>query len=413
MKINAPKCRFCGDTLSFSLVDLGSTPLANSFLKQEELTKAEPSYPLHARVCGSCFLVQVEPVVPASHIFGDYLYFSSYSASWVAHAQNFAALATDRWHLGVSSLVIEIASNDGYLLRHFAQKDIPVLGIEPAANVAAVAEAAGVRTKVAFFGKETGRQLAAEGYQADLVVANNVLAHVPDINDFLSGFSLIMKPAGVLSIEFPHLLKLLDNVLFDTIYHEHYSYLSLLTVERMLAQHNLRAFDVEYLLTHGGSLRVWIGRADGVARKETAALQEIRQQELNAGLNNLSAYQGFSRKVDAAKTSLRTFLEDAKLAGKQVVVYGAPAKGNTLLNTCDIDDRLIAYAVDVSPHKQGRFLPGSHLPIYAPEQLRATRPDYVLILPWNLEIEIIEKNKYIREWGGRFVLPLPETRVLP
>jgi len=413
MKVGAPKCRFCGDTLSFSLVDLGSTPLANSFLKKEELAKPEPSYPLHARVCGSCFLVQVEPVVPASHIFGDYLYFSSYSASWVAHAKNFAAIATDRWCLGASSLVMEIASNDGYLLRHFVQKGIPVLGIEPAANVAAVAEAVGVKTKVAFFGKKTGQQLATEGYEADLVVANNVLAHVPDINDFLSGFSLILKSTGVLSIEFPHLLKLLDNVLFDTIYHEHYSYLSLLTVERMLAQHNLRAFDVEYLLTHGGSLRVWIGRADGVARKETAALQEIRQQELNAGLNNLSAYQGFSRKVDAAKTSLRTFLEDAKLAGKQVVVYGAPAKGNTLLNTCDIDDRLIAYAVDVSPHKQGRFLPGSHLPIYAPEQLRATRPDYVLILPWNLEIEIIEKNKYIREWGGRFVLPLPETRVLP
>lgn len=412
MKINLPKCRFCGDTLSFSLVDLGSTPLANSFLKQEELAKPEPSYPLHARVCGSCFLVQVEPVVPASHIFGDYLYFSSYSASWVAHAKNFAALATNRWRLSASSLVIEIASNDGYLLRHFVQNSIPVLGVEPAVNVAAVAEVAGVKTKVAFFGKETGRQLAAEGYQADLVVANNVLAHVPDINDFLSGFSLIMKPTGVLSIEFPHLLKLLDNVLFDTIYHEHYSYLSLLTVERMLGKHNLRAFDVEYLPTHGGSLRVWIGRADGVAQKESGSLQKVRRQELDSGLNDLNTYRSFSHKVDAAKASLRAFLEDAKLAGKQVVVYGAPAKGNTLLNACDIDGQLVAYAVDVSPHKQGRFLPGSHLPIYAPEQLRATRPDYVLILPWNLEAEIVEENRYIREWGGRFVLPLPETRVL-
>ncbi len=409
----APICRFCGEPLSFSLVDLGSTPLANSFLKQEELTKPEPSYPLHARVCGSCFLVQVEPVVPASHIFGDYLYFSSYSASWVTHARNFAMQATDRWRLNTLSLVMEIASNDGYLLRHFAEKGIPVFGIEPAANVAAVAEAAGVKTKVAFFGKETGQQLVSAGYQADLVVANNVLAHVPDINDFLSGFSLIMKPTGVLSIEFPHLLKLLDNVLFDTIYHEHYSYLSLLTVERMLARHNLKAFDVEYLPTHGGSLRVWVARIDGVKREESLGLQEVRRQELDAGLNDLSSYKGFSDKVAVAKASLRAFLEDAKLAGKQVVVYGAPAKGNTLLNTCNIDDRLVAYAVDVSPHKQGRFLPGSHLPIYAPEQLRATRPDYVLILPWNLESEIVEKNKYIREWGGRFVLPLPETRVLP
>ncbi len=408
-----PTCRFCGAPLSVTLVDLGSTPLANSFLKQEELTKSEPSYPLHARVCGSCFLVQVEPVVPAAQIFGDYLYFSSYSASWLAHAQTFATQAAERWRLNASSLVMEIASNDGYLLRNFVQKGIPVLGIEPAVNVAAVAEAAGVKTKVAFFGQATGQELASAGYQADLVVANNVLAHVPDINDFLSGFSLIMKPTGVLSIEFPHLLQLLTNVLFDTIYHEHYSYLSLLTVERMLARHNLKAFDVEYLSTHGGSLRVLVTRANGVNREESAGIREIRCQELSAGLNELNAYRGFSDKVVAAKASLRAFLADAKLAGKQVVVYGAPAKGNTLLNTCHIDGNLVAYAVDVSPHKQGRFLPGSHLPIYAPEQLRATRPDYVLILPWNLESEIIEKNKYIREWGGRFVLPLPETRVLP
>lgn len=413
MESVSPNCRFCGAPLTFSLVDLGITPLANSFLKHEDLAKPEPSYPLHARVCSACFLVQVEPVVPASHIFSDYLYFSSYSASWVAHARNFAHEAIKRWNLNTSSLIMEIASNDGYLLRHFSEKGIPVLGIEPAENVAAVARKVGVNTRATFFGREAAQQLAHEGYHADLVVANNVLAHVPDVNDFLSGFPIIMKPAGVLSIEFPHLLKLLNEVLFDTIYHEHYSYLSLLTVERMLAQHNLKAFDVEYLQTHGGSLRVWAHRGDGIQRDEGQELKQVRTQEHEAGLDNLLIYKGFARKVDVAKKSLRQFLEDAKLAGKQVVAYGAPAKGNTLLNTCGIDGNLIAYAVDVSPYKQGRFLPGSHLPIYAPEQIQATRPDYVLILPWNLKDEIVQNNSYIRDWGGQFVLPLPEAHMLP
>ncbi len=407
-----PACRSCGAPLERSFVDLGETPLANACLSQADLARPEARYPLHARVCGDCFLVQVEAAVPPEALFSDYAYFSSYSETWVAQARRFSAAARARFGLGCESRVVEVASNDGYLLRHFAAAGVPVLGIEPAANVAQVAEAAGVPTLTRFFGRALARELVDEGRAADLLVANNVLAHVPDLNDFVAGLAALVAPAGVVSIEVPHLLRLIEGVQFDTIYHEHFSYFSLLAAERVLARHGLRVFDVEALESHGGSLRILAAR-EAAARAEGPGLARVRAAERAAGLGRLEAYAGFAARVAKAQASLIAFLERARREASTVAAYGAAAKGNTLLNSCGVGRDDIIGVADVSPHKQGRYLPGSRLPIHPPEWLRETRPDYVLILPWNLKDEIVARMACVRDWGGRFVVPIPRTEVLP
>ena len=404
-------CRFCNHDLTRTFVDLVMTPLANSYLHEERDIPAEKSYPLHARVCTHCFLVQVEDVVPAEDIFSDYAYFSSYSSSWVAHAHAYAQKLIDQLDLDENSLVVEIASNDGYLLKHFVDRRIPVLGIEPAANVAKAAEKVGARTEVAFFGVETAQRLARDGHQADLMVANNVMAHVPDINDFIGGVPILLASDGVFTIEFPHLLNLIEKVQFDTIYHEHYSYLSLLTVERILAAHGLKVFDVEELSTHGGSLRVYACHQGSELHHETSRLNALRQKEEGAGLNNLAAYQDFTPRVEKIRDDLVAFLTRAKAEDKKVAAYGAAAKGNTLLNYCTINTELIDFVVDRNPEKQGTLLPGSHIPVFAPDKIWETKPDYVLILPWNLADEITADMAAIRDWDGQFVIPLPKLKV--
>ena len=407
------KCRACGAALRHSFADLGETPLANSYPGVADLARPDPRYPLHARVCGSCFLVQVEEVVTSQAMFGDYAYFSSYSASWVDHARRFCGQARERFELGPQSLVVEVASNDGYLLRHFAEAGIPVLGVEPAANVAAVAEAAGVPTVVRFFGRHTAHDLRAAGKSADLLVGNNVLAHVPDLGDFVAALALLVKPEGVISLEFPHLLKLIEQVQFDTIYHEHFSYFSLLALEPVFARHGLRVFHVETLATHGGSLRLSVCRRHSTRHGETSAPAALRAAEWDAGLDDLATYTEFAKPVAKARQSLLAFLNGARADGKSVAAYGAAAKGNTLLNFCGVGDDLIEYVVDASRHKQDRYMPGSRLKIYRPEMLAETRPDYVLILPWNWRDEIIADIAFVRDWGGRFVVPIPTTVVLP
>ncbi len=412
MSTGNPACNFCGAELVDTFVDLGEMALANSYLDNSGLAKAEPAYPLHARVCRSCFLVQVEAAVPAEEIFTDYAYFSSYSESWIAHARAYAAMAANRFELGPDSLVAEVASNDGYLLKHFMAAGIPVLGIEPAANVAKVAEENGVRTEVAFFGKETAERLRGEGLAADLMAANNVLAHVPDLNDFVGGFPILLKPDGVLTFEFPHLLNLINQVQFDTIYHEHFSYLSLLAVEKTLGAHGLAVFDVEELPTHGGSLRVYARHKDSTRHADGPGLNSVREKERNAALDQLGAYAGFEPRVMAVREALLDFLHAAKAEGKTVAAYGAAAKGNTLLNYCGVNTDLIPFVVDRSPAKQGHYLPGSHIPIFAPEKIAGEKPDYVLILPWNLRDEIMSEMAYVRDWGGQFVTAIPELRIM-
>jgi SAM-dependent methyltransferase len=407
------RCRFCDAPLEQSFCDLGMSPPSNAYLRADQLDRMEPFYPLHARVCGDCRLVQVDAFETPADIFGDYAYFSSYSDSWLAHAQAYTESMIPRFGLGAQSRVVEIASNDGYLLQYFVARDIPVLGIEPAANVARVAVDRGVPTEVRFFGVETARDLAARGVRADLLLGNNVLAHVPDLNDFVAGLAIVLAPGGVLTMEFPHLLRLMAGNQFDTIYHEHFSYFSFLTVERVFARHGIELFDVEELPTHGGSLRIYGRHAGAAAHAVTGAPARLRAAEIAAGLDRADAYQRFARQVEATKRDLLTFLVNAKREGKTIAGYGAPAKGNTLLNYCGIRGDFLDYTVDRSPHKQGLYLPGTHIPVHAPERLRETRPDYLLILPWNLEAEIVEQMAHIREWGGRFVVPVPTVRVLP
>lgn len=404
-------CRFCGHPLSRSFADLGMSPLANSYVPPERLRAMEPFYPLHAYVCERCLLVQLEEFESPERIFGDYAYFSSCSPSWLEHARVYADRMTARFGVDPAWQVIEIASNDGYLLRNFKTRGIPVLGIEPAANVARVAIDAGIPTEVRFFGRETARALVDAGRQADLLIGNNVLAHVPDLNDFVGGLALVLKERGILTMEFPHLLRLIEHTEFDTIYHEHFSYFSLLTVEKVFAAHGLALFDVEELPTHGGSLRIYAQRADDGSRAPTGRLADLREQERSAGLTDLRTYDAFAEKVRETKRKLLAFLIEARREGKRIVGYGAPAKGNTLLNYCGVRGDFLDYVVDVSPHKQGRFLPGTHLPIDAPERIFETRPDYVLILPWNLKEEIMRQMAGIREWGGSFVVPIPEPAV--
>jgi 2-polyprenyl-3-methyl-5-hydroxy-6-metoxy-1,4-benzoquinol methylase len=405
-------CRFCGAPPELSFADLGMSPPSNSYLEAGALNRMERFYPLHAWVCGKCFLVQLEEFETPEQIFSDYAYFSSYSESWLAHAKAYTQAMTARFGLNAASFVVEIASNDGYLLQYFMAQGVPVLGIEPAANVAAVAQKKGVPTLVKFFGTKTAGELAAAGRKADLVLGNNVLAHVPDLNDFVRGMALLLKPGGVVTMEFPHLLKLMQENQFDTIYHEHFSYLSFVVAERVFAAHGLTLFDVDEIPTHGGSLRVYARHTANAALPVSTKVAELRVREQAAGLERADTYCAFAEQVRSTKRSLLKFLIGAKESGKRVAGYGAPAKGNTLLNYCGVRMDLLEYTVDRSPHKQGRFLPGVHIPIHAPERIMQDKPDYVLILPWNLKEEIVAQMAGIRAWGGRFVVPIPETKVL-
>ena len=405
-------CRLCGAGVTRTFVDLGTTPLANAYLRPDQLDQPEPRYPLHTLVCDTCLLVQLEALVTPDELFSDYAYFSSYSDSWVEHARRFALSAQAALGLGPESLVVEVASNDGYLLQHFVAAGVPVMGIEPAENVAEVAVARGVRTESVFFGRATAEDLVARGLVADLVVANNVFAHVPDLGDFVAGLATVLKPSGVVSIEVPHLLRLVEEVQFDTIYHEHFSYFSLLTAERALARHGLAVFDVEQLPTHGGSLRIW-SAPTGAGRPETERLGQVRRMESEAGLDRIETYAGFGARVERLREGVLSFLAEARAAGRSVVAYGAAAKGNTLLNYCGITTADIEYVADRSREKQGRLLPGSHLPVEAPGHIFETRPDYVVILPWNLRREISAQLGAIRDWGGQFVTFVPDVAVWP
>jgi SAM-dependent methyltransferase len=394
-----------------TFVDLGASPLANSYLEPGQLAEGEVFYPLHVRVCGQCLLVQLPELASPTEIFSDYAYFSSYSDSWVEHARGYVELVVDRFRIDESSQVVEVASNDGYLLQFFLARGVPVLGVEPAQNVAAAAEERGIRTVVDFFGQRLAEKLVDEGYAADLIVGNNVLAHVPDAHDFVEGLRRLLKPEGVVTMEFPHLLQLIEQRQFDTIYHEHFSYFSLLVAERLFAAHSLVLFDVEELPTHGGSLRIYAAHADGPHRPGKR-IAELHAAERRAGLHELESYLRFDEAARAAKRELLAFLVDAKQAGKSIVGYGAAAKGVTLLNFCGVGRDFIDYVVDRSSYKQGRFLPGVRLPIYAPEHARQTRPDLLLILPWNLADEIADQMAYVREWGCELVVPFPEVAVI-
>jgi len=403
-------CRLCGAALDHSFVDLGSSPPANAYLSEVDLHRMEPHFPLHAFLCESCFLVQVEKFQSPEQLFGNYTYFSSFSDSWLKHAEAYTDTVVSRFNIGPASQVVEIASNDGYLLQYFHRRGIPVLGIEPAANVARAAEERGIPTLIRFFDINTARALILMDRQADLLIGNNVLAHVPDLHGFIAGLKVALKPPGVLTLEFPHLLKLMEHNQFDTIYHEHFSYFSFLAAERALEQHGLSVFDVEEIATHGGSLRLYVCHGDA-CRPVSDGVAALRAKETAAGLARTSTYRDFASRVRETKRRLLRFLIEAKEAGKSVVGYGAPAKGNTLLNYCGIRTDLLDYTVDRSPYKQGLYLPGSHIPIHHPDRIRQTKPDYVLILPWNLREEIMGQLADIREWGGRFVVPIPEVTV--
>ena len=405
-------CRFCGRSLEHVFVDLGLSPLANSFLKPEQLDDDEPKFPLTVYVCAGCLLVQLPEFESPENIFSDYAYFSSFADTWLAHVERYAADMTERFGLGSESRVVEIASNDGHLLRGFKKRGIPVLGIEPAANVARAAEEIGVPTLVRFFGSELARELAGEGRQADLLAGNNVLAHVPDLNDFVAGMRILLAPDGILTMEFPHLARLMAENQFDTIYHEHFSYFSFRTVREVFAAHELTLFDVEELPTHGGSLRIYGRHADDHARPVTDRVAELLERERAEGFDDLDHYLSFDRRVREVRRALLEFLDGARAAGQRVAAYGAPAKGNTLLNYCGIGTDLVPFTVDRSPHKQGLYLPGTHLPIHPPSKIFEERPDYLLILAWNFKREIMEQMAGIREWGGRFVVAIPTTRVI-
>jgi hypothetical protein len=410
--LHQPPCRFCGALLQNTFVDLGMSPLCQTHIEPHQLNHMEPFYPLHAYVCQKCFLVQLEEYVSPKEIFSDYAYFSSYSDSWVAHAKRYVDTVIERFAIDSSKRAMEIASNDGYLLQHFVAKGIPVLGIEPAANVAKVAIEKGIPTTVRFFGVDSAKEIASENGQADLLLGNNVLAHVPNINDFVGGMKILLRMGGVITMEFPHLLRLMADNQFDTIYHEHFSYLSFFSVEKVFAAHGLTLFDVEELPTHGGSLRIYARHTEDTSKPVSARATELRERELRDGVNRLDFYSSFAEQVKETKRSILEFLIGAKRAGKTVVGYGAPGKGNTLLNYCGIRQDFIDFTVDRSPHKQGRYTPGTHIPIYEPEKIRETRPDYIFILPWNLKDEIASQMAFVREWGGQFVVPIPKVMIL-
>jgi SAM-dependent methyltransferase len=412
--IQTPKastCRFCGKPLQFTFVDLGMSPLCESYLSSEQLNQMEPFYPLHVFVCEHCYLVQLEEYVSPEEIFTEYAYFSSYAVTWLQHAEKYTDLVTERFKLDKESFVVEVASNDGYLLQYFVQKGIPVLGIEPAKNVAKVAVEKGVPTLTEFFGVKLAEQLRAEGKLADVIAGNNVLAQVPDINDFVGGMKVLLKPDGVITIEFPHLMRLMAENQFDTIYHEHFSYFSFITAEKIFAAHGLTLFDVEELSTHGGSIRIYARHTESQAHPVTPSAQEMHAREVAAGFEKMETYAEFGEQVKETKRKLLDFLIQAKREGKSIAGYGAPGKGNTLLNYCGIRTDFLEYTVDRNPYKHGKFLPGTHIPIYAPEKIFETKPDYVFILPWNFKDEIMSQMAGIRKWGGKFVVPIPEVKV--
>ena len=405
-------CRFCGARLRNTFVDLGMSPLCQTHITAGQLHEMEPFFPLHAYVCDSCLLVQLQEFVAPQNIFGEYAYFSSYSSSWVEHARRYVEMAIERFALGPTSKVMEVASNDGYLLQHFVARDVPVLGIEPAANVAAVAIAKGIPSEIRFLGSATAETIAGAHGQADLLLGNNVLAHVPDLNDFVAGMKRLLAPHGVITMEFPHLRQLMDGNQFDTIYHEHFSYFSFVTVDKVFAHHGLTLFDVEELPTHGGSLRIYARHAGNSALPVGERVHALMRSEIDDGFLTLDRYRGFEEQVKATKRRLLTFLIDAKQRGKRIAGYGAPGKGNTLLNYCGIRTDFLDFTVDANPYKQGKFTPGTRIPILSPDKIREARPDYVLILPWNLRDEISRAASYIHEWGGQFVVPIPEVEVL-
>jgi C-methyltransferase C-terminal domain/Putative zinc binding domain/Methyltransferase domain len=407
-------CRNCGRPLTTTFVDLGMTPIANSYLTAERLEEMEPFYPLHARVCDACFLVQLPQIQTPAEIFEEYAYFSSFSDTWLEHARRYSEAMIERLALGSASRVVEVASNDGYLLRNFRERGIGVLGIEPARNVAEAANAAGIPTLPRFFGIALAKELAGAGTRADLLAGNNVLAHVPDLHDFVGGLAILLADRGVLTVEFPHLLHLMEANQFDTIYHEHFSYLSFRVVVSLFARHGLEVFDVEEIPTHGGSLRVFARAAGGPAGTDgapTASVSELLAREESRGLGRIETYRDFGKKASAAKAGLLRFLLDARDAGKTVAGYGAPAKGNTLLNACGVRPDLLRFTVDRSPHKQGKFLPGTHVPIHAPSKIFEEKPDYVLILPWNIREEVAAQMAGIRNWGGRFAVAIPALEI--
>jgi hypothetical protein len=406
-----PKCRFCDAPLTHTFVDLGMSPPCESYVGPEQLNDMEAFYPLHVWVCDRCYLVQLEEYVTPEEIFTEYAYFSSYSDTWLAHASSYTDLMTKRFGLGPQHLVVELASNDGYLLQYFVQKKIPVLGIEPAANVAAVAEKLGVPTLVRFFGAALARELVSQGKQADLIAGNNVLAQVPDVNDFVAGMKILLKPQGVVTVEFPHLMRLMEENQFDTIYHEHFSYFSFITAEKIFSAHGLTLFDVEELPTHGGSLRIYARHSEDTSKPVGERAKELASRERNAGVTSMDYYTAFSEQVKQTKRKVLDFLIQARNDKKKVVGYGAPGKGNTLLNYCGVRTDFLDFTVDRSPYKQGKFLPGTHIPIFDPDKIREARPDYVFILPWNFKDEIMEQMSYIRDWGGKFVVPIPEIKV--
>jgi SAM-dependent methyltransferase len=408
----AHRCRFCGHGLSHDFVDLGMSPPCQTHVTTERLNHMEPFYPLHAYVCDKCWLVQLEEFVAPGDIFSEYAYFSSYSDSWVEHAKRYASSMCERFALNGASKVIEIASNDGYLLQHFVARGIPVLGVEPAANVAKAAIARGVPSTVRFFGQQTARELVAEQGKPDLLLGNNVLAHVPDLNDFVGGMKTLLKPGGVITMEFPHLYRLMQENQFDTIYHEHFSYFSLITVERVFAAHGLTLFDVEELPTHGGSLRIYARLADDVAKPVSARIVELRTRELSEGFDKLAIYQAFEARVKETKRRILELLIGIKAGGKSIVGYGAPGKGNTLLNYCGIRQDFLDFTVDRNPYKQGKFTPGTHIPILDPAAIFARKPDFIFLLPWNLREEIVQQLAEVRTWGAKFIVPIPRPVVL-
>jgi SAM-dependent methyltransferase len=408
-----PQCRFCGNELKHTLVDLGMSPLCESFLSFEQLNQMEAFYPLHVQVCDRCFLVQLEAYVSPEHIFSEYAYFSSYANTWLQHCKNYTDNIVERFNLNDQSFVIELASNDGYLLQYFVEKNIPVLGIEPATNIAKIAVEKGVPTLNEFFGKECALRLVQQGKQADLIAANNVLAHVPDLNDFVAGIKVLLRSQGIFTGEIQHLMKLMAANQFDTIYHEHFCYHTFTTLEKIFAAHEMTLFDVEELPTHGGSLRIYARHSDDESKPVSDRAIELRSREQEAGFGSIERYTSFDKQVRETKRKLLEFLIKVKREGKVVAGYGAPGKGNTLLNYCGIRTDFLDYTVDRNPYKHGKFLPGTHIPIYAPNKIQETKPDYVLILAWNFKEEIMEQMSFIRDWDGQFVVPIPEVKVYP
>ncbi|QDI88775.1 methyltransferase domain-containing protein [Candidatus Nitrosopumilus sp. SW] len=406
------KCRFCNEYLEVTFADLGTSPLSNSFLKKSRLTEKEPIFPLHAYVCKNCFLVQLEEFNSPDKIFSDYAYFSSYSETWMKHALEYVEQITDRFELDENSFVIEIASNDGYLLQNFKNKNIPCMGIEPAENIANIAKQKGIQTMVKFFDIDVAKELSAKNQKADLLLGNNVLAHVPNINNFVEGMKILLKPNGIITMEFPHLMQLIDKNQFDTIYHEHFSYISLYTAVKIFEKHNLKIFDVDELNTHGGSLRIYATHIENSNHIINNNVKKLLDKEIEFGITKISTYTNFQKKIEKIKKQLLDFVSSVKNRNKKIVCYGAAAKGNTMLNYCKIGLDYIDYVVDRSPYKQGLYLPGTHILIKSPDEIQKTKPDYVIILPWNLQEEVVKQMDFIKEWGGRFVVPIPEVKIL-